>query len=231
MKNGFRILLLTFILFGCENRREEQFYPNGQLKLKVELINNRRSGLLTEYHETGKVKATSNWIEGQLHGEAIEYYENGSIWTISNYVMGETDGKVTFYHEDGRLMEVQIYDDDNLIYFIRYDKDNNVYLESVVPIYDPKNDTIHLEEVYQVTVEVGIDLDGEIRMYTGELDQFDSLVNPIELKKVEDQKFILVDTPRSLGNNSVPIMIDHLPTENDTINASGTIIKHNYFVN
>lgn len=231
MKNSFIILLIPFILFGCENRKEEQFYPEGQLKLKVELINNKRSGLLTEYYKTGKIKATSNWVEGQLDGEAIEYYENGSIWTISNYMGGETEGQVTFYRENGQLMEVQVYDDDNLIYFIRYDEDSNVYLDSVVPVYNPKNDTIHLNELYRVTVEVGIDLDGEIKMYTGELDELDSLINPVELEKVTDQKFILIDTPRSLGVNTVPILIDHIPTNNDTINASGTIIKHNYFVN
>lgn len=66
-------------------------------------LNNRKSGVWTEYYCNGKMKNELTFIDGRPNGPAKMYYENGQlkeegVWEINKWV-----GEHKKYTEDGKI--------------------------------------------------------------------------------------------------------------------------------
>ncbi|HEX8269336.1 MAG TPA: hypothetical protein VF581_05550 [Flavobacterium sp.] len=79
MKQWKWLILLTMI--SCNNDHYlKEYYPNGQLKVRIQLNDAEiADGLYEEFYETGEIKMSSTYSNGQLRDTVIEFFKNGKI--------------------------------------------------------------------------------------------------------------------------------------------------------
>ena len=85
-KDGKLLMKTPYILKNGESTLEgvlEKFYPNGQLKEKVNLINNAYNGSFEEYHEHGQLIVKGNYKEDRFGDEIevgiIEFFDSTGV--------------------------------------------------------------------------------------------------------------------------------------------------------
>lgn len=117
MKTQKFIATVFVILFayGCNNSAsnsnvQEEFYPDGTLKLSVERDEQgRKHGLQKAYWENGNLKGEYEWNHGIAHGTIREYSENGKIAKVGRFSDGLQDSTVTNYYSDGQIESTSEY--------------------------------------------------------------------------------------------------------------------------
>ena len=57
----------------------KEYYQNGQVEVKGNLVDGKREGKVVRYYESGRVKLEKNHVNNLLNGKFVEYYENGII--------------------------------------------------------------------------------------------------------------------------------------------------------
>ncbi len=57
----------------------KEFYPNGNLKLEVEIINGLQNGTLKEYYENGQLRLSQDWRMGEAIGDYKLFLPNGKL--------------------------------------------------------------------------------------------------------------------------------------------------------
>ena len=101
----YLFLVLTFVSCGKENYYEE-FYGNGNIKLKIEINENKiRNGKFIEYYQDGKIKATGKYINGEVEDSTFLYYENGKLRESGFWKRGYRKGWFITYREHGQIMK------------------------------------------------------------------------------------------------------------------------------
>lgn len=98
-------VLLTFNICAQEIEMFEEVYPNGQIKLLGELLDDKKNGEWKEYYETGEILKVSNYKEGKFL-DSKSYYKNGTLRSESEKVGEEILFKS--YYETGELFEERI---------------------------------------------------------------------------------------------------------------------------
>ncbi|HEX8017628.1 MAG TPA: hypothetical protein VF465_20545, partial [Flavobacterium sp.] len=60
------LLIIVILNFSCNNKKfYKEFYPDGNLKLKIALENKGiRNGEFEEYYESGKLKGKGKYFKG-----------------------------------------------------------------------------------------------------------------------------------------------------------------------
>jgi antitoxin component YwqK of YwqJK toxin-antitoxin module len=98
-------------------------YPNGQLRIKTELVNGMPHGVFHEYFEDGRLRRQYGYFRGWHHGicrqwlpsgvlagefemkygtgRLLEWYDDGCVKLDWEMVAGEQHGVATFYDIDG----------------------------------------------------------------------------------------------------------------------------------
>lgn len=106
MKNLISLfLIITFISCDKGNYYEE-FYENGNIKLKIEINENKiRNGKFFEYYQDGKIKASGKYINGEVEDSTFLYYENGKLREKGFWQKGYKNGWFITYRENGRIMK------------------------------------------------------------------------------------------------------------------------------
>ena len=79
------------------------YYENGQLASKINLIDGKFNGLEVGYFENGNIKGKINYINNLIHGEFEEYFENGQLKEKANYINGNLNGPSVSYYFNGNL--------------------------------------------------------------------------------------------------------------------------------
>lgn len=81
MKKFKIILILLVNLFSCQkDNYKEEYYSNGNLKLKVEVdYKGVPNGLYQEFYDTGEIKLKANYINGISSDTVFNYHKNGII--------------------------------------------------------------------------------------------------------------------------------------------------------
>tara|TARA_B100002003_G_C13853808_1_gene418364 strand:+ start:265 stop:666 length:402 start_codon:yes stop_codon:yes gene_type:complete len=99
------ILILPSFAFA---EVEKEYYPSGELKSEVNVINGKLEGLRKVYYENGRLQWEENYKNGKKNGVSREYYNNGEIRFIDTY---KNDIKVNrkAYTEEGKLKFNQDY--------------------------------------------------------------------------------------------------------------------------
>ena len=63
-------------------------------RLKVNITDNRRTGLWKFYNSAGKVEQTGSYNNGRPDGLWKWYYENGAFLREEEYFQGQRDGAI-----------------------------------------------------------------------------------------------------------------------------------------
>ena len=105
-----KILIFIFSVISfisCEKvDHYEEFYDNGNIKLKIELDENRvRHGKFAEYYPDGNIKAIGKYINGKVEDSTFLYYENGKLREKGFWQNGYRQGWFITYREDGRILK------------------------------------------------------------------------------------------------------------------------------
>ena len=104
MKNIiYSILLTTFLLFlGCNKSKNvrQEFYPSGQLKYEVDIVNGLRHGTETEYYEDGSIKMRGTRANDEESGFYYFYNVNQQLDSIIEYVLINIDKPLNILFED-----------------------------------------------------------------------------------------------------------------------------------
>ena len=126
----YLFLVLTFVSCGKENYYEE-FYGNGNIKLKIEINENKiRNGKFIEYYQDGKIKATGKYINGEVEDSTFLYYENGKLRESGFWKRGYRKGWFITYREHGQIMKKEEFIRNNDQYiknqYIFYDQNSKI---------------------------------------------------------------------------------------------------------
>ncbi len=97
------------------------YYPNGQVKQYLEVVNGRANGGYTEWHSNGAMKLQGTIIGGMadiVTGAEATWLFDGvcTVWdeqcrlvAIFNYCRGEQEGPSTYYHPNGAISKESIF--------------------------------------------------------------------------------------------------------------------------
>ncbi|PVD50581.1 hypothetical protein DC498_19335 [Terrimonas sp.] len=94
------------------------YYTNGKVYLKANMLNNNLEGLSSYYYENGKLKEEGNYQSNVRQGKWTFYYPNGNVEKIYEYTDNEPlvleaykrDGKATVHDKNGNFeTEFNIY--------------------------------------------------------------------------------------------------------------------------
>lgn len=102
--------ILGEILFDKGIRLKEcQYYSNGNKKLEIEFLNNKKHGKEIHYYKSGKKKVELNYIGGVKHGKEIHWHENGVKSLEAEFQNGHAHGKCLKWYESGRISAELFY--------------------------------------------------------------------------------------------------------------------------
>lgn len=82
----------------------EEKYDNGQLKLKYEHLDGKKTGLYLEFYENGKPQVKARYKKDQLEGKYVSYHENGEPKIETSYKRGKLHGKYAEKDDTGNLL-------------------------------------------------------------------------------------------------------------------------------
>ena len=91
-------------------------YPDGKIKIKGQLLNNKREGIWRSFYPNGVKQSESFYTNGFLEGNTTAYYENSMIRYSGFYIKGKKHGKWVFndknqiekkeiWYENGKLKD------------------------------------------------------------------------------------------------------------------------------
>ena len=100
LKVVFLGIVMFFVATSCNNKKE--YYDNGNISKKYELINGKIDGVYKEYYLNENLKKVSYYSNGVLKDSLVNYYDNeqNSISSIE-YFVDTYQIKKVFYKEDG----------------------------------------------------------------------------------------------------------------------------------
>jgi len=110
-------LLDKYLIYYIESfiyENKEEYFSNGNLKLKYRLKFGKRDGEYTEYHSNGKLYKKIFYINDKYVKDCLIYYNNGNLADHSIYkeINGEVykHGLQTFYCTCGTNLYTMIFD-------------------------------------------------------------------------------------------------------------------------
>lgn len=177
MKNLIAVMLVL-VLFSCKDIRKEYYedgvlaseieykeelrngksivyYPNGNIKQEGYYVDDKEHGLFKDYYETGRLATEAYFKNGKQDGELKGYHENGLLETIQYFKDGVPDGEFEIFYDNRNLKMYGIYENDSIIYSIKYDSLGNWISESRPITITTNKDTIKLGEPIIIDFEVG----------------------------------------------------------------------------
>jgi hypothetical protein len=237
-------------------KKDIQYYDNGQIKDKVDLINGKREGTMFSYYENGKLNMISEWKNGSINGILKRYYIEGGIKSIEEWSDGVTSGQVRNYYKNGQMSKIftkingkvtiglaQFYDstgklierhyyneEGELAYLGKFNKDGSKKFNILIPIIKPISDTLNPGELYEGTVSFGIVVKGKIIVNSGKF-RGDELVDTMQVfKKINSNSFKFSIKPYKSGENIFAVRVNYIPSVNDTLKFGDIIKKHSYYL-
>ncbi|WP_316826563.1 TonB family protein [Pedobacter miscanthi] len=85
-------------------------YENGKILLKGLYLNNKKTGLWTNFDADGKPKESKIFEEDKLNGPHIQYWKNGNTKWSEHYAKAYKVGESKLFYEDGKLALKELYD-------------------------------------------------------------------------------------------------------------------------
>lgn len=119
--------------------RFETFYPNGQKKRVVELIDSVPEGREIGYYSSGEVKYNAFNKKGVKDSTCVFYYPEGSIKAIYHYYKGKLFGDQYTYDSFGALESYYFNNYEEVTLFLRKYSDSLIIQDEGIPFYAISN--------------------------------------------------------------------------------------------
>jgi len=112
MRKFLSLLIVIIIIFSCEEKDVvKEYYPNGMLKVKVEVDKEGiQNGLYEGYYDTGEIEQKMNYVNGKIVDTVFYYHKNGKV--REEGVLYNNDLKIdwwSFYDSHGVLKNKSEY--------------------------------------------------------------------------------------------------------------------------
>ena len=111
---------------GAEYGTRFEYREDGTLSLTAEYEDNLEHGEEIEYYEDGTtIKINVNYVKGKLEGTTYTFYENGNVKTVEDMHDDKFHGECFEYDENGNCVTYEKYDNDQLLSYTKYSRDEN----------------------------------------------------------------------------------------------------------
>lgn len=91
------------------NGSYEEYYNNGQLKIKKNYLNNYLHGSYEEYYDDGQLKIKTNYLNGRLNGLYEEWNYDGSKYSQKNFCYDIIHGECKKWYYNGHINTIENY--------------------------------------------------------------------------------------------------------------------------
>lgn len=107
MNKNIFLILLILIFISCNNEKYfTEYYPSGNLKLKVQIDKDSiQNGTYEEFYESGELKSKTNYVNGKISDSLYNFYENGTIKDKGIVKNNFQSGWWYYYRPNGSLKE------------------------------------------------------------------------------------------------------------------------------
>jgi len=129
-----KILIFVFLigLISCvDSDKNNSYYSDGSIKQKV-ISNNFNRICYEDFYQNGNLKIKACKVKGEYEGLYKAYHINGKPKTIANFHKGKLDGLRKTFHLNGELDNYKYYQDDEF-YFVQIFEENQISEKHVVP--------------------------------------------------------------------------------------------------
>ena len=225
--NNIFIYSIIILFFSCRSRNyETQYYENGNVKIKSELKNGLRDGLLILYYPDGHIKSKQIWKNGEADGTSLFYFENGQLETKLNWDSGKLNGSYTSYYEtgelhkrgyfldsllidtlnffykDGKIMEQHFYGKEgNLRWYKKFSENGDIKDSYKLPLFIPVKDTISISDLYKIKIKFFSNYyELKLVMEGSDKDHTHDTINAIGLNS---RAFYYECSPKNIGDNFI----------------------------
>ena len=138
-----------------------KYWPNGNIRSKINYKNGRTNGAYTTYFQNGNVEEKGNVIAGMMQGEFTLFWPNGKLRQKKKFNLnGKTDGQVVYYYPNGN--KELVFESNNGIengsaswYYENGDKKKDCFFD---------NGTVQTTKQYELLAEITTYIDEEIEM-------------------------------------------------------------------
>ncbi len=125
-----------FTVLACQDTQPKiteriERYGNGTVSRRVQIVDGRREGKMTDYYPDGKIMA-ERWLQNGLQeGKTLIYYPSGKVKEVQYYRAGRQQEGDTIWYEDGRI-QFTVFMKDNLKdgYLRKWSPDGKLIFES-----------------------------------------------------------------------------------------------------
>ena len=108
---------------------QEEYYPDGKLKIKLSdtVLSDQKLRYMQEFLQNGNLKVTGYFLGTIATAVWTYFYDDGKPKDVTYYnSRGEVDGSYKVFHRNGRLWTERIYKENRLIKVVsNYDQDGN----------------------------------------------------------------------------------------------------------
>ena len=83
--------------------KHQEFYPNGKVKIKGDIVKDLKQGKWESFYENGTKWSESNYLFGKRNGIYKTFYPNGALKIHGVYENEKKIGLWFFYAENGKF--------------------------------------------------------------------------------------------------------------------------------
>jgi antitoxin component YwqK of YwqJK toxin-antitoxin module len=110
LNRGVKVLCKTRYENGLKNGLSKS-YEGNHLVHEYSYKNGKLNGDSISYYYNGQIRVKVPLIDGKKEGEWIEYHENDQLKSKGIYKNGKKEGEWVYYKEDGEIDRKEIYRD------------------------------------------------------------------------------------------------------------------------
>ncbi|TYB75867.1 toxin-antitoxin system YwqK family antitoxin [Bizionia myxarmorum] len=101
------LILVIITLYSCDNKKYvTEYYPNGKLKLKVEIDKDSlQIGSYEDFYASGELKSKTTYSNGKISDTFYRFHKNGKVKEKGLEKNNFLNGWWFYYDADGKLKE------------------------------------------------------------------------------------------------------------------------------
>ena len=104
----------VFVIDGKYEGHYKEYFQSqdnnkSQLQVIYNYVNGEKNGPYKLYYEDGQLLEISNCFNNKVNGEFKKYHKNGKLWIDTQYIDDKRYGEYKSYHSNGKIREIRNY--------------------------------------------------------------------------------------------------------------------------